>query len=467
MKFNKLYQMALVGIASLATAQSFAAVNVDRSLFVHDVATLNAADFTLDRVMNQLAAQMRAANPADPINGFQLFARMWDAQRPNGATPNMGVAQCTGSVNNFPAVCRPVEGNQAVDPTRFMFEYRPIALVNRFDLRDRTNLTDCGEYRIIFANTVTTRNFIIFEAEVPNPTPGVASGCAPIQRLWESMTTNNSAASRASILANFYFNGMPGSGVRPVIDVRNFNANSGQIRTNQFMTAPWLLKEYKAGVVNGRNLFLVVSVKSNPVGSLFNINNTDERAVGFRTSFAPNLHSLVGSNLANISLNVSTNLHNNGQSHAQGSTENNFFQHFQPSIGSAFDNAIRNRLTSLGSNLTVRQVINRASAMTCGGCHQPGFLGLNLANAVGPNQAWPNSLGFVHVNENPVNGIFPISPALTSLFLPARKADMESYLANQPAAAALLLNAAPLAEPSLKDLANPTTTAVVKAKRSG
>ncbi|MEY4589515.1 MAG: hypothetical protein RL497_1591, partial [Pseudomonadota bacterium] len=65
-----------------------------------------------------------------------------------------------------------------------------------------------------------------------------------------------------------------------------------------------------------------------------------------------------------------------------------------------------------------------------GGCHQPGTFGISAPNAVGPGQSWPNSDlgGFVHVNENPVNGIFRLSPALTQVFLPARKADLESFL---------------------------------------
>jgi hypothetical protein len=65
-----------------------------------------------------------------------------------------------------------------------------------------------------------------------------------------------------------------------------------------------------------------------------------------------------------------------------------------------------------------------------------------------------------------VNGIFPLSQALTGLFLPARKSDMESFLANQ-AAAQVLLAPAPLPAPTLQDLPSEDTPVVLKAKRSG
>ena len=211
--------------------------------------------------MDRLASQLTAANPSDPVTAASLFARMWDAQNPVGSQPATGVAQCNGQVNNWPIDCRPVEGGQSRDPLTFMNQYIPIALVNRFDLRDQASFADCGEYRVIFANPISSRNFIIFEAQVPNPTPGVAAGCLPIQTLWAGLSTNNSAASRGVILEDFYFNGLPSNNVRAVIDSRNYAQNTGQIRTNQFMTGPWLLKEYKAGIQNGKNTIQVVSVK--------------------------------------------------------------------------------------------------------------------------------------------------------------------------------------------------------------
>jgi hypothetical protein len=309
-----------------------------------------------------------------------------------------------------------------------MNQYIPIALVNRFDLRDQATFTDCGEYRVIFANPISSRNFIIFEAQLPNPTPGVASGCLPIQTLWAGLSSNNSAASRGAILEDFYFNGLPSANVRPVIDSRNYAQNTGQIRTNQFMTGPWLLKEYKAGIQNGKNTIQVVSVKSNPVGSLFEVTNSDPRAVSFRSDFVQNLPSLLEPNLATFFISVTNDAHNNGESHSQFPLGNDYLNHFAVSRGSAFEAAISSKITQAGSNLTVDQVLNRATAMTCGGCHQPSTFGISAFGAVGPGQSWPDSAGFVHVNEFAAGGIFPLSQALTQVFLPARRNDMAGFL---------------------------------------
>jgi hypothetical protein len=186
---------------------------------------------------------------------------------------------------------------------------------------------------------------------------------------------------------------------------------------------------------SGVSTLNLVSDKSNPVANLFNVNNSDPRAVAFRADFVSNLPSLLINNLSTFSLTIPNDAHNNGQSHASGSAfvENNFLNSFTAnSRNSSFDTAIRNRLAELGSPLTVDQVLNRATAMTCGGCHQPSSFGLTSANAIGPGQSWPDSGFFVHVNEISSSGAFPLSPALINVFLPTRKLDMESFL-NNPA----------------------------------
>lgn len=406
-------------------------INIDRSLFVHDQATLAGADFSLLSVMNALASQMSTNNPADTINGTQLFARMWDAQNPTGQSAGTGIATCTGSLNNFPVECRPspAEGIQAFQAAQFLSEYRPIGLVNRFDLRNKSTFADCGEYRMIFGHPTGGRNFIIFEAMVPNPVPGSASGCLPIQNLWKNLTAENNATTRATTLRNFYFNGIPGSNVRAPIDRRNFAPTTGQIRTNQFLSgSSWNLKEYKAVIENGKNTLQVSTVKSNPLSEFFRDSNTTSNAVAFRSDFINNMGSLLGDR-ATFSLTISNNAHNNVQSHASGPiNENNFgiAANFIPN--GVFFNQINTRLSQLGSSLTPLQAVNRATAMTCGGCHQPSAFNLTAANSVGNGLSWPTTLGFVHVSEQASGGIFPLSPALNNVFLPARKLDMESYL---------------------------------------
>lgn len=407
-------------------------VNVDRSLFVHDLATLTPTPIRLVDVMDQLAAQMNTINtePTAQINGTALFGRMWNQQR----SATLG-GNCTGSVNGWPVACRNLEGSQAAAPALHIDSYQVIGLVNRFDLRNRANFSDCGEYRIIFGRNDGQRNFIIFEAQVPNPTPGIASGCRPIQQFWQGLSAEDDPIVRSQLLRDFYFNGLPASNVRAPIDIRNYSNTTGQIRTNQFMEPIWLLKEYKVSTADGESRLDIVSDKANPVANLFNVSNTDPRAAAFRADFLDNLPSLLITDISTFSLTVENDAHNNGQSHASGNiSENDFFNNFVTnSRGSSFETAIRNRLLELGSPLSVDQVINRAAAMTCGGCHQPSSFALTGLNAIGPGQSWPESGFFVHVNERPdITGSFPLSPALINVFLPARKLDMETFLNPPP-----------------------------------
>jgi hypothetical protein len=126
---------------------------------------------------------------------------------------------------------------------------------------------------------------------------------------------------------------------------------------------------------------------------------------------------------------VQEDSHNNGRSHASGfeTFENDFRTHVATGSG-AFKGAIETRIAELGSNLTADQVLNRATAMTCGGCHNPGSFGLTSFNSVGNGQSWPDTLGFTHLNEFAFNGIFSISPALENVFLPSRKRGMQAFI---------------------------------------
>ncbi len=366
---------------------------------------------------------------------------MWDTQNP---TPGLvaGGEKCTGVLNGFAVECRPAEGAQANNPAAAINNYIPISLVNRLDLRNTVSLSDCGEHRVIYANQGGARNFIIFEAQLPNPTPGVAAGCLPVAQFWQNLSAENNAILRATALRNFFFSGIPGSNVRAVIDIRNYATATGQVRTNMFMgNTSWNLKEFKVGInPQGLSMIAPVSVKSNPVAFLFDGNNTDSRAPQFRTDFVANMGSLL-TGIDTFSLTVANDAHNNGQSHASFPTaENEFNNAFSNTNANAFQTAVANRITSLSSTLTSTQVMNRATAMTCGGCHQPGFFGLTLGDAIGPGQTWPDTLGFTHVSEFASAGVFPISPALIGTFLPARLAGLKSFLSNPG-------SAAPQAEP--------------------
>lgn len=431
--------------SSSSSSVSSVVINIDRSLIIHDEATLQAADFSFRSTLQQLTNQFNLQNPGNTTSVEQLFSRWWDTLTPSPGNV-FGGEKCTGTLNNFAVECRPAEGSQANNPTFFINSYIPIALINRLDLRDTVNFNDCGEYRIIYASKSGQRNFIIFEAQVSNPTPGIASGCLAIAQFWKNLSAENDTTTRAAKLRSFYFDGLPSANVEAVISVGNYTFGHGQIRSNMFMGNSWDLKEFKTGIDSqGLSMISPVTVKSNPVAFLFDGNNTDPRANEFQNDFIKNIGSLLG-DFNTFTLTVEKDTHNNGQSHASGDTnENAFNSAFFNTNTNNFQQALNNKLAAVGSNLTPTQVMNRATAMTCGGCHQPDTFGLTSPNAIGPGKSWPSTLGFVHVNEFPISGVFLLSSALNEVFLPNRLNDLNNFIASastQSAKSVTQLNAA-------------------------
>ncbi len=430
--------------------------NVDarRSLMVtdHNVLQASNADFSLVRVLGQMAKQN--GNPS--IDALTLFRQLWDTQNP---APGLGLGpNCTdnsGTVNGFGYSCRPSEGVQATtNPKAALLAYEPVALVNRFDLAP-TDGGHCGEYRIVYANgnNVARRNFIIFESVLPNPNPrcGLAA-CRPVQELWASLSRIPDAARRADILETFYFNG--GKGFAPVIHFNHFlegstggpygSGTTGQIRTNQFMQSPWNLKEFQLrrscrfirpvadvdAVISPTNNcdldFNPVSVKDNPNSELFDPSNTSAVAGSFRTDFVNNqVASLAENNIHGFGFDALSNTFNDAESPVD------FLNRYDTQFGGAsvFRTSIQTRLTQIGSTLTVDNIIDRAESQSCKGCHQNAS-GANLGGGL----VFPTSLGFVHTSEftevGPDGNRFRVSNGLTNTFLPQRERIMERFLAN-------------------------------------
>jgi hypothetical protein len=125
---------------------------------------------------------------------------------------------------------------------------------------------------------------------------------------------------------------------------------------------------------------------------------------------------------------------------AESQSQNPTIDHYPNQVNAAINPTFQNTLAAAAAlvGLSTSQVINRATALSCAGCHQPAAFGLTNPDAIGPGQSWPSSLGFVHVgtslqslqnttNFQPAyhggnNQGFVISPALENMFLPARKA---------------------------------------------
>jgi hypothetical protein len=404
-----------------------------RSLAITERAIVSG--FSLRAVLDRLAVQSGVPG----LTGVQLFRQLWDTQNPSPGLTT-GPHCSDGPVNGFPYRCRPGEGAQAQNPDAELTNYSAIGLFNRFDLAPSDG-ADCGEHRIIFARTPngTARNLVIFEAVLANPRPDLGlEGCRPVAKFWADLSANPDVASRRSALVDFYFNGL--SGFMPVVHVENLGllgpgrSTTGQIRTNQFLQTPWVLREFKlrkrCDPTSCSMVFQPVSDKTNPFGRLFASGSPEPLAPEFQNTFFPSqVAALAVNDLNSFGYSVPDKFNTGESVSAPGPDDYN--SQFSPT--GAFASNIQAQLTAIGSPLTPGQVVARAKALSCAGCHR-----LSNNQPIGGGLTWPASLGFTHVSEQqtelgPDGERFVISPALRNVFLPQRRAVLESFLNTPPA----------------------------------
>ncbi|MEM7157136.1 MAG: hypothetical protein AAF799_30060 [Myxococcota bacterium] len=443
-------------------------IDEHRSLFVHDLGTLNHVgrthDFSLRHTFAQMADQLATAGVSG-LDAEQLFREFWDTQNDSSSAVTPGGAQCDddgSTINGFPNSCPRVEGGEATNAAANLDSYIPIGLVNRIDLAGE-GWSNCGEYRIVYAKQARgrRRNFMIFEAVLPNPSPGCKDACRPVAEFWADLSVDDSVTSRANKLLGFYYDGLPG--FRPVVHVDHYSstgassgygsAGGGQIRTNQFLGGPWTLKEMRTLVdCDGTCEFQFVpdTVKLSPFGELWSPtadpSDHSGRVGAFRAAIELQVAALGDATDVNSLGYELLDDFNAAQSDAQSDTgDSAYCHHFDCSGQQYLASALStfNATQPPNRQLTARQVVNRATALSCGGCHQPSTFGLSSSGALGPVgsglESWPASAGFVHTNER--NSVplpdpavfggqpgFQLSPALEQEFLPARKENLIAFL---------------------------------------
>ncbi len=456
-------------------------VDMHRTLFVHDEATLSAGNFSLRRTLQKLSDDVIANVPGtSPESIFQQFM---DTQNDTPNQVTTGNAHCSdnnGKINGFPFnKCPRPEGGEAVGAAtdiahRIDNDYKPIGLVNRLDLADK-GWKNCGEHRIVYGkNNGGQKNLIIFEAVLPNPKPGCRSGCRDVVDFWLDLSDDPSPASRAAKLEKFYYIKLPG--FQPVVHTSHYTSgvssvyggsSSGQIRTNQFLfrtgmdQGPWTLKEFKTflSCAGGSCDYDILpsSVKVNPYGVLWNRDvangtvpalppdNGYANAIANLTALAKTFQAEVkaqvtAGKLANPDINSITYEVKLDKNAAESQSQNPVIDDYPTQFASAADATFRTDLDTLagGFGLTGAQIVNRATANSCAGCHLPNGFGLTNPNAIGPGISWPSALKFVHVDTLPMISLagqpdfdpaqfggntqgFNISPALLTTFLPARR----------------------------------------------
>jgi len=427
-------------------------INVDRSLFVHDRATLDAVDFSLRRTLTKIANDA-VASGATGATAETLFRDLWDTQNPAASAAAPGGAQCDDNgttLNGFPNACRSIDGNQAkaADLDAEMATYRPVGIVNRLDLAAE-GWKNCGEHRIVYGRETPSfpRSFIIFEAVLPNPHPGCESGCRAVADHWYQLSSIADPVERARRLEKLYYTGLPG--YQPVVRVDHYAAKttggysggSGQIRTNQFLETPWMLKEFKLAIdCASRPCKLEpvpIPVKVTPEGHLWT-EATTGLAQSFQSSVVlPQVADLRTNDINKFSYEVPLAFDNARSEPQTGGLADNYIEDYTavPGAPGGFRAALVAASSAVIAGgpppLTDRQVVNRAAALSCAGCHQPSRFGLTAPDSIGPGMTWPNSATFVHVKAEATAGVHTLSAALTTTFLPERARNLAAMLSDR------------------------------------
>ncbi|SHN92536.1 RCC1 domain-containing protein [bacterium endosymbiont of Bathymodiolus sp. 5 South] len=306
----------------------------------------------------------------------------------------------------------------------------PTAIFNRFDLSSSSG-QHCGEYRVIYHKNNGGRFFLIFEAQYPNPElkKGKA-GCFAVADFWKEIGSMSKTDALVQ-LEKFFYQGLEHKGVQlpAAINFAHYTHGTGQVRSNAFINSPWQLREFKTDInTKGEAVFVADSVKSNPLAELFAKEGSldSDSLKDLRVDFIRDFSGYVDNLLAPEKR--ATNPSSSDIINGFGLENDNQYNEFQ-SDSSASDNTanakntnlktiINNKLAALNlSGYNAKMIMNRAEAMSCGGCHQ------NSNGAeIAPNVKWPPSKFFVHVDEQG-----NLSPALTKQFLPARAALLADY----------------------------------------
>jgi hypothetical protein len=196
-----------------------------------------------------LDAALINANTGTPFAADDVYHAIIDSYNTSPGSdpslPHCDDRQTNGqaSLNGYPLACPRIEGSQFDN----LDSWFPIAFVNRLDLAP-TDGSNCGQQRIIFANNLFIGNgrmLMIIEAQLPNPTPecGVDS-CRPIAEFWSSLAAINDPVERGKRLRDAFLTTGTGP-FGPFMNANQLGPGGGQIRTNNFNSFPWTMREFQ------------------------------------------------------------------------------------------------------------------------------------------------------------------------------------------------------------------------------
>jgi hypothetical protein len=163
---------------------------------------------------------------------------------------------------------------------------------------------------------------------------------------------------------------------------------------------------------------------------LFDLLSTDASAAGFRAELPHAVGDLGSKDLARMRGRLDP-VYDAGESAVSGPASPNFAARLAASPTAQLTSFIADMNQQLAAPntecpgddpLTPDAIIQRATALTCAGCHAPEQL-LAEGRKLGCGGVWPRSLGETHIDERG-----ELSPALTDLFLPHRARVLSTFL---------------------------------------
>jgi len=437
------------------------------ALLVSDPEVL--ARFTLERVLAQLIET--AGAETTPLVALQ---QLFDTQNAAHAAVFPGNVHCDDVLNpafgNSPPVdCPRAEGALASsagllsgdDPDGFY----PIALVNRFD-RIAPNLTTCGNYDILFAKRSgaaqpSNRVFLALRGFLPNA-QGTLANCRPVAELWAGLESDDDPASRADVLEQLYFVGLPG--FEPVVHATHYGLGAGdcgspvqcgQIQVGQGMQEPWQFRQFRPALSEASGtpeLYFVPSVlPGSPRSELFDPASPDPLGPSFRSQLVGGVAGLSTLKVPRVQF-WSSPIYEVGESAVSGPAAPNYLARVNESpLGQQLRGELENMIGVAGGGdcpsddpMSADALLQRMTALSCAGCHAPDAT-IVPDRAIGCGQAWPKSLGVSHVDEHG-----ELSEALSQVFLPHRAELLTMFLqACRPDAVVAALGLYPPTAPPL------------------
>lgn len=361
----------------------------------------------------------------------QLYRQIFDsyATADVGQVPDAvhcGDESIDGSptLNGFRIDCNRAEAQHVNDMQNFF----ATAFVNRMDLAP-ANGAHCGQQRMIFANPSQGRTFIILEAQIPNPAPELGiDGCRPLAQFWLDQNSISDPTVRGSRLAQAFLTGgvpeLDAAGFGPFYTAENLTVGSGQIRTNQFDSFPWTLREFKLAIDGDQLRAIPFPVAESPNGALWDSGSGLSQGAACRESFLNAMDGVLTDNMTLMSFVVD-------QACKDSESRNDFSEDYASQMSPDFRDQIQEKLDTLMIPLRPEDIANRARfSGSCIGCHnEAAFTDLGNGITAPPSEDFPQVVEFAETCSGGEQGnCFRTSSALRQVFLPQRLQVMSNLL---------------------------------------